>query len=433
MKKFQAIRGMPDLLPEESHFWRQIEGKIQDQLYRFGYREIRLPILEATELFTRSVGDATDIVQKEMYTFADRNNDSLTLRPEGTAGCIRAVLEHNLASHQTLRLWYAGPMFRHERPQKGRHRQFQQIGAEVIGCPSADIDAELLLLNWRIWQDLGIADAVVLELNNLGTAAVRQRYRDALLGYLKHHAEHLDAASSNRLQTNPLRILDSKVPETQALLVDAPILIDFLDAESARHFDELRALLTGLGIPFVVNPRIVRGLDYYTKTVFEWTSAELGAQNAICSGGRYDRLAELLGGRATSAIGFALGMDRLALLLKTLGCQQHQVAGFADLYVIPLDVKLHLKALQLADQLRVSLPDVRIVCHTGGGKIKAAMKQADRSGAQIALLLGEKEVQAGGAAMKMLRENTEQRLVLTADIENEVAAAIEKTIAGTRD
>lgn len=423
MTEFKAVRGMRDLLPAEAHHWRQIEQVTQDCLNRFGYLEIRLPLLEFTELFVQSAGLSTDLVQKEMYTFADRNAESLSLRPEGTASCIRAALERRLlANNQSARLWYGGPMFRYERPQKGRYRQFEQIGAEAIGFPGPDIDAELLALNWRTWQALGIADEVTLQLNTLGTAPVREAYREALVAYLRMHEDQLDETSVMRLEVNPLRILDSKVPQTLALLTEAPVLTDFLDAESSGHFNELQRLLEGLDVPFTVNPHIVRGLDYYTKTVFEWTSEKLGAQNAFCSGGRYDDLVGLLGGKSMPAVGFALGMDRLALLVQET---QFQNQGLVDVYIVPLTDEFCLEALKLAHQLRCELPAACILCHAGGGKIKARMKQAHRSGAQVALLLGEQEVHTGGAMMKPLRTDTEQHFVALAQLATSVAAVID--------
>ena len=428
MKKFQAVRGMRDLLPAEAGLWRRIESRVQQQMHAFGYGEIRLPLLESTELFVRSVGGVTDLVKKEMYTFADRNKDSLTLRPEGTAGCLRAAIENGLIVHQTSRLWYSGPMFRHERPQKGRYRQFEQIGAEVIGEAGPDIDAELLELCWSVWQALGIEKALSLELNSLGTPVARQAYQQALQGYLQQHLAELDQASRECLPVNPMRILDSKVPTTKALLAEAPVLTDFLDQESADHFAGLCKLLDSLQIPYVINPRIVRGLDYYTKTVFEWTTTQLGAQNAVCSGGRYDGLSELLGGPAVPAIGFALGLDRLALMVSL--CKAQPLPSVADIYLIPLGEELRSQALQLARKLRLELTFERVVCHTGTAKIKAAMKKADHSGAAVVLLLGESEVAADGVTMKLLRENVEQRLVPQSEIVAEVKAVMGRNRSG---
>lgn len=428
MKKFQAVRGMRDLLPEEAGLWRSIESRVQQQMHAFGYGEIRLPLLESTELFVRSVGDVTDLVKKEMYTFTDRNEDSLTLRPEGTAGCLRAAIENGLVVNQTARLWYSGPMFRHERPQKGRYRQFEQIGAEVIGEAGPDIDAELLELCWSIWQAFDLEEVLSLELNSLGTPAARQAYQQALQGYLQQYIAELDQASRDCLPVNPMRILDSKVPATRELLAEAPVLTDFLDQESADHFAGLCRLLDGLHIPYVINPRIVRGLDYYTKTVFEWTTTKLGAQNAICSGGRYDGLSELLGGPAVPAIGFALGMDRLALMVSLL--KKQPPSGVADVYLIPLSEELRPQALQLARKLRLELTFERIVCHTGHAKIKSAMKKADRSGAAVVLLLGEAEAFAGGITMKLLRQDVEQKLVPQSEIVAEVKAAMRRNHSG---
>lgn len=426
MAKFRGIRGMRDLLPAETRFWREMEGQVQQQLHNFGYQEIRLPILESTELFVRSAGVATDLVNKEMYTFADRNGDSMTLRPEGTAGCLRAAIEHGLVANRISRLWYTGSMFRYERPQKGRYRQFSQIGVEAIGDSGPDLDLELLELSWRIWQALGITDLVTLEINSLGTAASRQEYCGALVDYLNQHKSELDPISRQRLSLNPLRILDSKVPATQAVLEDAPIILDFLDEDSGNHFAALCRLLEGLDIPFVVNPRIVRGLDYYTKTAFEWVSDHLGSQNAVCAGGRYDALSGLLGGPAVPAAGFAIGMDRLALILRSLNEEGYLETTQADVYLLALGEALRPQLLQLAARLRVAMPDKRIVCHLGQSKIKTAMKQADRSGAMVALLLGEDELAAGAVALKPLRGQFAQRLVPLDKLEEQVRAVLDQ-------
>ncbi|MGH8436136.1 MAG: histidine--tRNA ligase, partial [Pseudomonas sp.] len=333
-KSLQAIRGMNDILPEQTPLWRYFEGIVANLLDGYGYRQIRMPIVEVTELFKRSIGEVTDIVEKEMYTFADRNGDSLTLRPEGTASCVRAVLEHGISGGgQVQKLWYIGPMFRYERPQKGRYRQFHQIGVEVFNLDGPDIDAELIVLTWRLWGLLGIRDAVKLELNSLGTSAARANYREALVQYLSARLDLLDEDSKRRLTSNPLRILDSKVPETQAMLVDAPKLEDYLDEESRVHFDGLRARLDAAGIPYVLNPKLVRGLDYYSKSVFEWVTDQLGAQGTVCAGGRYDGLVEQMGGKPTAGVGFAMGIERLILLLETLGKVPTEISRQVDVYL----------------------------------------------------------------------------------------------------
>src|SRR5690606_31895733 len=318
LKKIQAIRGMNDLLPGDSAVWQYVEGTIADILQRYGYQEIRFPVVEATELFKRSIGEVTDIVEKEMYTFEDRNGDSLTLRPEGTACCVRACEENGLLYNQTQRLWYMGPMFRHERPQKGRYRQFHQVGVETFGIEGPDIDAEVLMLSARILRELGVSESVTLQLNSLGDVNSRGAYKDALVAYLQQYSADLDEDSQRRLTTNPLRILDSKNPETQALLVDAPVLLDYLDVSSRAHFEKLQRLLDSVGIAYQINPRLVRGLDYYGKTAFEWVTDILGAQSTVCAGGRYDGLVEQLGGKPTPAVGFGMGLERLVLLLQEL-------------------------------------------------------------------------------------------------------------------
>ena len=318
-KTLQAIRGMNDILPEQTPAWRYLERTLADLLDSYGYREIRLPILEFTELFARGIGEGTDVVDKEMYTFLDRNEESLTLRPEGTAGCVRAVLEHGMTGGgQVQKLWYAGPMFRYEKPQKGRYRQFHQIGVEVFNLPGPDIDAELIVLTWRLWKKLGLGDAVTLQLNSLGSSEARVAYRDALVAYLQERFDRLDEDSQRRMTTNPLRILDSKVPETQALLVDAPRLHDYLDAESVAHFEGLKARLDAVGIRYEINQKLVRGLDYYSRTAFEWVTDKLGSQGTVCGGGRYDGLITQFGGKPTPGVGFAMGVERLVLLLETL-------------------------------------------------------------------------------------------------------------------
>ena len=416
MAKIQAIRGMNDILPEQTPVWQFVESKVRAVLGSYGYQEIRMPVVEQTDLFKRSIGEVTDIVEKEMYTFEDRNGDSLTLRPEGTAGCVRAAEEHGLLFNQTRRLWYVGPMFRHERPQKGRYRQFHQIGVECFGMAGPDIDAELLILTARLWRELGLADHARLEINSIGTAQARRQYREALVAYLSDYRDQLDSDSQRRLDTNPLRILDSKRPETQEILTGAPRLDDYLDDESVEHFSQLRALLDAAGVPYQINNRLVRGLDYYGKTVFEWVTDSLGAQGTICAGGRYDGLVEQLGGKPTVAVGFAMGLERLILLLETLNLVPEHVNNDVDVYVTAMGEGAVAPALVLAEQVRNGLPGRGVVSHCGGGSFKSQMKKADRSGAQVALILGENEVAAGTVAIKPLRSDGEQKEVAQADL-----------------
>jgi histidyl-tRNA synthetase len=410
-----AIRGFNDVLPEATPLWRHLEATVAAVLDGYGYRQLRLPIVESTDLFRRSIGEVTDIVEKEMYTFTDRNGDSLTLRPEGTAGCVRAAEEHGLLAGQQQRLWYAGPMFRHERPQKGRYRQFHQIGVEAFGMEGPDIDAELILLTARLWRLLGLADAVSLEINSLGTVAARVRYRDDLVQYLRGHFAQLDEDSQRRLDTNPLRILDTKNAQTRALLAGAPLLADYLDEDSRTHFAGLRELLDANGIGYTVNPALVRGLDYYGRTVFEWVTTELGAQGTVCAGGRYDALVEQLGGKPTPAVGFAMGVERLVLLLEQRGAAATLPAA-VDVYVVAAGAAATREALVLAERLRDARPGLRVQVNAGGGSFKSQMKRADRSGAALALVLGDDEVAAGVAGVKPLRGEGEQRQVAFADL-----------------
>ncbi|MBB3167975.1 histidine--tRNA ligase [Simiduia aestuariiviva] len=410
MKKIQAIRGMNDLLPSQSGRWQYLEGVVSDVLRRYHYQEIRFPILEQTELFKRSIGEVTDIVEKEMYTFLDRNDESVTLRPEGTACCVRACEENGLLYNQVQKLWYMGPMFRYEKPQKGRLRQFHQIGVEAFGMATPDVDAELLILSARLWRELGVADAVTLQLNSLGVPESRAKYREALVDYLSAHRENLDEDSQRRLETNPLRVLDSKDPATQALLVDAPRLGDFLDDESKDHFAQVCSLLDAAGVNYQVNERLVRGLDYYTKTVFEWVTDKLGAQGTVCAGGRYDGLVEQLGGRSTPAVGFAMGIERLVLLLEALECVPEAATQRPDVYIVAVgDVAA--AGLALAESLRDALPYLAVQTHCGGGSFKSQMKKADKSEAAIALILGEDEVKAGQVTVKFLREQADQQML----------------------
>jgi histidyl-tRNA synthetase len=409
LKTLQAVRGMNDVLPADSALWQYFERTVADLLTGYGYQQMRMPIVESTELFKRSIGEVTDIVEKEMYTFADRNGDSLTLRPEGTAGSVRAMLEHGLiGGGVSQKVWYAGPMFRHERPQKGRYRQFNQIGVETFNIPGPDIDAELILLSWRLWKQLGLQDAVTLELNSLGSSEDRGRYREELVAYLRERFDQLDEDSQRRLESNPLRVLDSKNPTTQALLADAPRLVDFLNEDARTHFEGLRALLDAAGVPYVINPRLVRGLDYYGLTVFEWVTDKLGSQGTVCAGGRYDGLVEQLGGKPAPAVGFAMGIERLLLLIQTLDCVPSHLTRQVDVYLVTLGDGAALAGFRLAEQLRDALPGLRLVVHCGGGSFKSQFKKADKSGALFALILGEDEVTAEQIGIKPLRSDAQQ-------------------------
>ncbi len=410
MSKIQAIRGMNDLLPSESSTWQYLERTVKGVIQRYGFQEIRFPVLEKTELFKRSIGEVTDIVEKEMYTFNDRNDESLTLRPEGTASCVRACEEHGLLYDRgtlTQRLWYHGPMFRYEKPQKGRLRQFHQFGVEAFGMGGPDIDAELLMMTARLWRELGIADAVSLQINSIGMPAARAKYRAALVEFLTAHKEKLDEDSQRRLGSNPLRILDSKDKNTQAILDQAPSLQDYLDDESREHFTQLTALLDGAGIEYQVNPRLVRGLDYYSKTVFEWVTDKLGAQGTVCAGGRYDGLVEQLGGRPTPAVGFAMGVERLILMLQTLGVVPQAAQQQIDAYLL-LVGDVNTQGAVIAESLRTALPELRLLTHVGGGSFKSQMKKADKSGAKVALILGEDEVNNNQLTLKYLRTDAPQ-------------------------
>ena len=409
-KTIQAIRGMNDCLPDVSGTWQKVESVLRQAVASYGYQEIRTPIVESTDLFKRSIGEVTDIVEKEMYTFEDRNGDSLTLRPEGTASCVRAGNEHGLLYNQQQRLWYMGPMFRHERPQKGRYRQFHQFGVETYGLDGPDIDLEVILLSARLWKLFGIEQHVTLQINSLGSNEARQAYRETLIAYLKARADKLDEESLRRLETNPLRVLDSKNPEVQAAIVDAPSLLDHLDDASKVHFDTLCERLTQAGIKFEVNPRLVRGLDYYNRTVFEWVTDSLGAQGTVCAGGRYDGLVEQLGGKATPAVGFAMGIERLVLLLTTL-TGEGQDTSCADVYVTAMGDDAQSYAVEVAEYLRNELPTKRIMMHCGGGNFKKQLKRADKTGASIALLLGSEEMQSRQVTVKPLRDNQEQQTI----------------------
>ncbi len=403
----QAIRGMHDILPDQSSHWYKVERVIREVLDCYGYQEVRLPLVEKTELFKRSIGEVTDIVEKEMYTFEDRNGDSLTLRPEGTAGCLRACLEHGLLHNQVHRLWYYGPMFRHERPQKGRYRQFYQLGVETYGMADPDIDAELILLSHRLWKKLGIRDKLVLQLNSLGTTEDRAVYKDKLVAYFKTHQNCLDEDSLRRLESNPLRILDSKNPEMKQLIEDAPELMDYLGEDSRQHFKILTDLLDDLDIGYVLNSRLVRGLDYYGKTVFEWVTDELGAQGTVCAGGRYDGLIAQLGGRDNYAVGFALGMERLLSLVEIQ--QGFSVDAVADVYLIRVGTEAEKVAMRIAEQLRNDIPNLKVQLHCGSGSFKSQFKKADKSGAEYAVIIGEEEIARAEVSLKPLRSEEEQR------------------------
>ncbi len=398
---------MHDVLPEQAPLWQYAEQIIRDVLGAYGYSEIRLPIVEKTELFKRSIGEVTDIVEKEMYTFEDRNGDSLTLRPEGTAGCLRACLEHGMLHNQVHRLWYYGPMYRHERPQKGRYRQFFQLGVETYGMAGPDIDAELILIIDRLWKKLGIRDKVRLQLNSLGTIAERALYRESLVTYFQGHLDQLDEDSLRRLNTNPLRILDTKNPAMKAVVANAPELMDYLGDDSRDHFNTFTAMLDDLGIAYELNSRLVRGLDYYGKTVFEWVTDELGAQGTVCAGGRYDGLIEQLGGKSNYAVGFAMGMERLLALMETL--ENVPVAKPVNVYMIRVGETAERAGLRFAEALRNEVPAMKLQMHCGGGSFKSQFKKADKTGADYAIILGDDEVSRGEVGIKSLRHEQEQQ------------------------
>jgi len=424
-KDIQAVRGMNDCLPAETVQWQYVEQVLRQTVQNAGYQEIRFPIVEMTDLFKRSIGEVTDIVEKEMYTFEDRNGDSLTLRPEGTAVCVRAANQHGLLYNQEQRFWYMGPMFRHERPQKGRYRQFHQFGLEAFGMAGPDIDAEVILLSARLWQQLGLTSHVKLELNSLGSNQARADYRAALVAYLEQHKDLLDEDSLRRLYSNPLRVLDSKNPAMQEMLSKAPQLLDCLDAESKADFEGLKQRLTAAGVAFEINPRLVRGLDYYNKTVFEWVTTSLGSQGTVCAGGRYDGLVEQLGGKTTPAVGFALGMERLVLLLQTLELLPPAPAQ-TDVYLMPLGDAAELAAVSIAEQLRRALPTLRLMLHCGGGNLKKQLKKADKSGARLGLLLGDTELNDGEVTLKWLREDKPQTNIKLTELSGALLGLIEK-------
>jgi histidyl-tRNA synthetase len=412
--KIQAIRGMHDLLPEQTPRWRAVEATFLRVLTAYGYQEIRLPIVEKTELFERSIGEVTDIVEKEMYTFDDRNGDSLTLRPEGTAGCLRACLEHGLLQQGARRLWYMGPMFRHERPQKGRYRQFHQLGVEAYGMEGPDIDAELIFLSRRLWRALGLEHKLELQLNTLGVIEERLVYREKLVEYFRAHYEKLDEDSRRRLETNPLRILDTKNPDMREVVQGAPSLADYLGEASRAHFQGLTQALDAAGVAYALNPRLVRGLDYYSRTVFEWVTTELGAQGTVCAGGRYDGLIAQLGGKTSHAIGFALGMERLIDLLDAP--ERFDAADRPQVYFVRVGEAAQSLGARLAEQARDALPDLKLTLHCGGGSFKSQFKRADKSGAELALILGEDEVREGRIGVKPLRLEGEQLSLTQAEL-----------------
>lgn len=405
----QAIRGMNDYLPTDTALWQRIEGVLKNVLAGYGYSEIRLPLVESTPLFKRAIGEVTDVVEKEMYTFDDRNGESLTLRPEGTAGCVRAGIEHGLFYNQEQRLWYIGPMFRYERPQKGRYRQFHQLGAEVFGLTGPDIDAELILLTARMWRALGIDGDVALELNSIGSLEARARYRDALVAFLEQHKDQLDDDCRRRMYSNPLRVLDTKNAEIQILLNAAPVLTDYLDDESRQHFDGLCELLALAGIPYTVNPRLVRGLDYYNRTVFEWVTNSLGAQGTVCAGGRYDGLVEQLGGRATPGVGFAMGLERLVLLVQAVN-PDFMPKATVDVYLISSGTDTLGAAMALAERIRDAMPGLRLMTNYGGGNFKKQFGRADKWGARLALVLGEDEIATQRVVVKNLATGDQESL-----------------------
>ncbi|EOV8087252.1 histidine--tRNA ligase [Providencia huaxiensis] len=409
-KNIQAIRGMNDYLPADTRVWQKIEATLKNILQGYGFSEIRTPIVEQTPLFRRAIGEVTDVVEKEMYTFNDRNDESLTLRPENTAGCVRAGIEHGLLYNQEQRLWYLGPMFRYERPQKGRYRQFHQLGAEVFGLAGPDIDAEVILMTARWWKALGISEHVTLELNSIGSLEARANYREALVAFLEQHKDKLDEDCKRRMYTNPLRVLDSKNQGVQTLLNDAPELFDYLDVESREHFDGLCKLLEAAGVQYRVNQRLVRGLDYYNRTVFEWVTTALGSQGTVCAGGRYDGLVEQLGGRATPAVGFAMGMERMVLLVQEVNPEFTADASVADVYLASFGENSQQAAILVAEKVRDALPTLRLMTNHGGGNFKKQLARADKQGAKIALILGEDEIQNNQVTLKDLRTGVQETI-----------------------
>jgi histidyl-tRNA synthetase len=425
LASIKAIRGMNDILPAQTPLWQFFEAQVKLVFDQYGYQEIRMPIAEKTDLFCRSIGEATDVVEKEMYTFADRNGDNMTLRPEGTASCVRAAQEHGLTYNQVQRLWYHGPMFRYERPQKGRQRQFHQFGAEVYGLDGPDVDAELIIMTARLWRQLGLQGAVKLQLNTLGSAAARAAYRTDLVAFLQANMALLDADSQRRVTTNPLRVLDSKDESTQALLDGAPDFYGYLDDGSRVHFERLRELLDAAGISYEVNPRLVRGLDYYCKTVFEWVTDKLGAQGTVCGGGRYDGMIEQLGGKPTPAVGWAMGVERMILLLQEMQQEPAGLGQQADVYLAHMGDAATVRTMQLAEQLRTDISGLRLLWHCGGGSLKNQMKKADRCGAKLVLIMGEDELAQGQIQIKPLHGQGEQQSISLDQVSAHVAELIQ--------
>ena len=413
-KVIQAIRGMNDCAPTESPLWQWVEGQVKQVLASYGYSEVRMPIVESTPLFARAIGEVTDVVSKEMYTFWD-NDEQLTLRPEGTAGCVRAAIEHGWIYNNEQRLWYMGPMFRHERPQKGRYRQFHQAGVEVFGIANPEIDAELIILTARLWKALGIDQHVSLQLNSIGSLEARANYRSALVAFLENHQDLMSDEEKERLVKNPLRILDTKNEVLQEVLNGAPKLLDYLDDESHEHFNQLCSLLDAMGVKYEINPKLVRGLDYYNKTVFEWVTSALGAQGTVCGGGRYDGLVEQLGGHATQGVGFAMGLERLVLLVQEVN-KEITLPQAVDLYLVYAGEGTTLNAFQIAEQIRTELPQVRVMTHCSGGKFQKQFKRADKIEAKYALVVGESEVQAKTVVVKDLRNGAEQITLSQVDL-----------------
>jgi len=412
-KQISAIRGMNDIYDQDASGFDHLINTAENTLKQYGYHSIRLPIVEKTELFARSIGEVTDIVEKEMYTFEDRNGESLTLRPEGTAGCVRAVVQNGLAHNQIQKLYYTGPMFRYERPQRGRYRQFHQFGVEVFGLATADIDAELIVLTARLWEKLGLEN-LELQINSLGSKEARAEYREILVSYLTQYKEQLDEDSLRRLETNPLRILDTKNPDMKDVVEGAPKLIDHLDAESKQHFEAVKSYLDDLGIGYVVNPNLVRGLDYYNRTVFEWVTTELGAQGTVCAGGRYDGLVEQIGGKSVPAVGFAMGIERLVALLMDKGLvpQLHQ----ADVFVVAVGENTSRPGLVISEMVRDAFPHLNVQMNCGAGSFKSQFKKADKSGAEYAIVIGEQEVNDHVVALKSLRVEAEQQIIAWDDL-----------------
>ncbi|WGE32213.1 histidine--tRNA ligase [Actinobacillus genomosp. 2] len=417
-KNIQAIRGMNDCSPTESPLWQWIENKVRNVLAGYGYSEVRMPIVESTPLFARAIGEVTDVVSKEMYTFWD-NDEQLTLRPEGTAGCVRAAIERGWIYNNEQRLWYMGPMFRHERPQKGRYRQFHQAGVEIFGIPNPEIDAELIILTARLWKELGIDQHVSLQLNSIGSLEARANYRSALVKFLENYTALMNDEEKERLVKNPLRILDTKNQALQEVLNDAPRLLDYLDDDSREHFTQLCSLLDAMGIAYEVNPKLVRGLDYYNKTVFEWVTSALGSQGTVCGGGRYDGLVEQLGGHATQGVGFAMGLERLVLLVQEVN-KEISLPKAVDVYVVYSGEGATLNAFQIAEQIRSELPQLRVMTHCSGGNFKKQFKRADKVEAQIALVIGESEVAEQKVVVKDLQSGAEQVTIAQADLISEL-------------